>query len=60
MLKIDGGNAKIEETVDFKVLEFNKESKKIIVSHRNTNEEIAIEEKESRGGAKKKLGIKDQ
>jgi small subunit ribosomal protein S1 len=58
LLKIDGGNAKVEETVDFKVLEFNKESKKIIVSHRNTNEEIAIEEKESRGGAKKEAGNK--
>ncbi len=53
LLKADGGNAKVEETIDFKVLEFNKESKKIIVSHRNTNEDIAIEEKEARPTGKK-------
>ncbi|MGL5889940.1 MAG: 30S ribosomal protein S1, partial [Bacteroidia bacterium] len=43
------------EVIDFKVLEFNKESKKIIVSHRNTVEGLAIEEKEARparGGKK--------
>ncbi|MGL4598802.1 MAG: 30S ribosomal protein S1 [Bacteroidia bacterium] len=53
LLKADGGNAKVEESIDFKVLEFNKESKKIIVSHRNTNEDIAIEEKEARPTGKK-------
>ncbi|MBI3509779.1 MAG: 30S ribosomal protein S1 [Bacteroidetes bacterium] len=52
LLKLEGGNAKVEEKLDFKVLEFNKDSKKIIVSHRNTVESIAIEEKE-KGGAKK-------
>jgi small subunit ribosomal protein S1 len=53
LMKEEGGNAKVEETLDFKVLEFNKDSKKIIVSHRNTVEAIAIEEKESRTGGKK-------
>jgi small subunit ribosomal protein S1 len=53
LMKAEGGNAKVEEILDFKVLEFNKDSKKIIVSHRNTVEAIAIEEKESRGGGKK-------
>jgi len=37
--KEDGANAKIEETLDFKVIEFNKESKKIVVSHTRTFEE---------------------
>jgi small subunit ribosomal protein S1 len=37
--KADGSNAKIEETLDFKVIEFNKESKKIVVSHTRTFEE---------------------
>ena len=37
--KEDGTNAKIEETLDFKVIEFNKESKKIVVSHTRTFEE---------------------
>ncbi|HTF05671.1 MAG TPA: S1 RNA-binding domain-containing protein, partial [Bacteroidia bacterium] len=55
LMKTEGGNAKLEETIDFKVLEFNKESKKIIVSHRNTEESIAIEEKDGgpRGAVKK-------
>lgn len=52
LLKEDNSNAKVEEVLDFKVLEFNKDSKKIIVSHRNTVEAIAIEEKETRGGKK--------
>ncbi|MFM2016528.1 MAG: hypothetical protein RL007_184 [Bacteroidota bacterium] len=56
LLKTEGGNAKVEETIDFVVLEFNKESKKIIVSHRNTEESIAIEEKDSRGSKKEAKG----
>ena len=39
MKKEDGNNAKIDETLDFKVIEFNKESKKIVVSHTRTFEE---------------------
>jgi small subunit ribosomal protein S1 len=56
LLKTEGGNAKVEETIDFVVLEFNKESKKIIVSHRNTEESIAIEEKDARGSKKESKG----
>ena len=37
--KEDGQNAKVEETLDFKVIEFNKDSKKIVVSHTRTFEE---------------------
>lgn len=37
--KEDGTNAKVEETLDFKVIEFNKESKKIVVSHTRTFED---------------------
>jgi len=37
--KEDGNNAKVEETLDFKVIEFNKDSKKIVVSHTRTFEE---------------------
>jgi small subunit ribosomal protein S1 len=33
MVKEDGTNAKVDETLDFKVIEFNKENKKIILSH---------------------------
>ncbi len=37
--KEDGTNAGLEETLDFKVIEFNKESKKIVVSHTRLFEE---------------------
>ncbi|PWH86209.1 30S ribosomal protein S1 [Brumimicrobium oceani] len=39
MRKEDGSNAKVEETLDFKVIEFNKDAKKIVVSHLRTFEE---------------------
>jgi len=37
--KEDGTNAGLESTLDFKVIEFNKESKKIVVSHTRLFEE---------------------
>src|SRR5690554_170035 len=39
MRKEDGSNAKVEEQLDFKVIEFNKDAKKIVVSHLRTFEE---------------------
>jgi len=53
--KEDGTNAKVEETLDFKVIEFNKDARKIVVSHTRTFEE-GVDEKPSattsRGGKK--------
>jgi small subunit ribosomal protein S1 len=37
--KADGSNAAMDETLEFKVIEFNKEAKKIVVSHLRTFEE---------------------
>lgn len=37
--KEDGSNAKVEETLDFKVIEFNKDAKKIVLSHTRLFEE---------------------
>jgi len=37
--KADGTNAKVEETLDFKVIEFNRDAKKIVLSHTRTYEE---------------------
>lgn len=37
--KADGSNANVDETLDFVVIEFNKEGKKIVVSHTRTFEE---------------------
>jgi len=34
--KADGANAKVDETLDFVVIEFNKEAKKIVLSHTRT------------------------
>ncbi len=39
MRKADGSAAALEEVLDFIVIEFNKESKKIVVSHTRTHEE---------------------
>jgi small subunit ribosomal protein S1 len=37
--KEDGSNAKVEDTLDFKVIEFNKDAKKIVLSHTRLFEE---------------------
>ncbi|MDQ3190302.1 MAG: 30S ribosomal protein S1 [Bacteroidota bacterium] len=41
LVKIDESVAQVEETLDFKVIEFNKENKKIIVSHSRIHEDAA-------------------
>ncbi len=53
LVKADGSSAKAEETLEFKVIEFNKESKKIIVSHSKLNEEIVAGEKAAATAEKK-------
>ena len=37
--KADGNNATIEDALDFQVIEFNKDARKIVVSHIRTHEE---------------------
>jgi len=49
--KEDGSNAKIEDTLDFKVIEFNKDAKKIVVSHTRMFEEGDDKAPASKGGA---------
>ncbi len=53
--KEDGNNAKIDDTLDFKVIEFNKDAKKIVVSHTRMFEEGEDRPttKKSTGGSKK-------
>ncbi|MEO6904641.1 MAG: 30S ribosomal protein S1 [Bacteroidia bacterium] len=53
LLKPDGTTAKTEEVLEFKVLEFNKEGKKIIVSHSKINEEVVASEKVTVANEKK-------
>ncbi|OQA00828.1 MAG: 30S ribosomal protein S1 [Bacteroidetes bacterium ADurb.Bin408] len=45
IVKEDGKQAKIDETLEFKVIEFAKEQKKIIVSHTKFHQDIANETK---------------
>jgi small subunit ribosomal protein S1 len=62
LVKADGTVAKAEETLDFKVIEFSKENKKIIVSHARTHEEEKLgsakegnsDSKENKGDETKK------
>ncbi|MEG2178371.1 MAG: 30S ribosomal protein S1 [Bacteroidales bacterium] len=45
IVKVDGTNLKVDDNVEFKVIEFNKESKKIIVSHTRIHQAETAEEK---------------
>ncbi|MBG0782977.1 MAG: 30S ribosomal protein S1 [Bacteroidales bacterium] len=55
--KEDGSTAKVDENIDFKVIEFSKENKKIILSHSRIHEDQAFAqrnaEKESKSGEAK-------
>ena len=46
--KADGTSAKLDEKLNFKVLEFNKSSKRIILSHSRTYEEVRVKEEKPR------------
>ncbi len=45
LVKEDGSQAKVDEKLDFKVIEFNKDSKRIILSHSRIFEDVAKAEK---------------
>ncbi len=45
LAKADGTTAKVDEVMDFKVIEFSKESKRIVVSHARLHEEVKEEAK---------------
>ncbi|MCF8219179.1 MAG: 30S ribosomal protein S1 [Bacteroidales bacterium] len=51
--KEDGSNVKKDETLDFKVIEFNKKSKKIVVSHSRIYEDKLADEKADEKAANK-------
>lgn len=51
--KDDGHNVKAEEAIDFKVIEFSKENKKIIVSHTKIHLDEQAEEKAKETAQKK-------
>lgn len=53
LAKADGSTAKVDDKMDFKVIEFNKDSKKIILSHARLHEEVADKERKDKGNEKK-------
>ena len=53
LVKEDGSQAVLGETLPFKVIEFNKDSKRIILSHSRTFEDAVREEKKAAAAAKK-------
>ncbi len=54
LVKEDGTQAQVDEKLNFKVIEFNKESKRIILSHSRIFEDVARAEKaEAKKSAKK-------
>ena len=52
--KENGENASVEETLDFMVIEFNKDAKKIVVSHSKTHDgsEVTSAKKTTKKGSK--------
>ena len=54
MRKEDGSNAQIDETIGFEIIEFNKDARKIVVSHTKTFEDI--EDNRPNKGANNKSG----
>ena len=53
LIKQDGTQAKVDEKLPFRVIEFNKNQKRIIVSHSRTFEEGKADDKERKPRAKK-------
>ena len=51
MRKEDGSNAKVDETLDFVIIEFNKDARKIVVSHTRTFEEGEDHKPSKKGGS---------
>jgi len=60
LVKEDGSHAKLGETLDFKVIEFNKDSKRIILSHSRIFEDEAKAEKAEARKANKRQSRKTE
>lgn len=63
LFKVDGTQARVDETLDFKVIEFSKDSKKIIVSHSRMHEDAKAGRgkegtTEAKGGEDTKKAVK--
>ncbi|MGB4776339.1 MAG: S1 RNA-binding domain-containing protein, partial [Daejeonella sp.] len=54
MVKEDGSTLKAEEAAEFKIIEFNKDTKRIVVSHARIWEEVKAEERKEEINQKRK------
>jgi small subunit ribosomal protein S1 len=59
LVKEDGTQAKVEEKLNFKVIEFNKDSKRIILSHSRIFEDEVRAEKAAERKAKRQQNKKE-
>ena len=59
LVKEDGSQAQLDEKLEFKVIEFNKDSKRIILSHSRTFEDAQREEKKAAKKARVKKDKED-
>ena len=59
LVKEDGSQAKVDEKLNFKVIEFNKDSKRIILSHSRIFEDEAKAEKAEQRKAKRQSRRED-
>lgn len=60
LVKQDGSQAQVGETLDFKVIEFNKEAKRIILSHSRIYEDEAKAETRKENAAKQRAAKKSK
>ncbi|MGL5318202.1 MAG: 30S ribosomal protein S1 [Bacteroidales bacterium] len=60
LVKEDGAQAQVEEKLDFKVIEFNKDAKRIIVSHSRIHEDATRSEKNEEKKAARKAAPKKE
>lgn len=56
MKKEDGSDVSNEETIDFKVIEFNKDSRRVLVSHAKIHSDLAYAAQVEEGAQKKAAG----
>ena len=60
LVKEDGSQAQLDEKLEFKVIEFNKDAKRIIVSHSRIFEDAAKAEEKAEKKASKKASKKEE
>ncbi|MDR3705292.1 MAG: 30S ribosomal protein S1 [Paludibacteraceae bacterium] len=58
LVKEDGSQAQVEEKLEFKVIEFNKDAKRIILSHSRIHEDIQRQDKNEAAGSEAKKAPK--